>query len=257
MQEKKQLYVFEGMTSISALIKAAEESPKSARKIEKIIFEKSKARDKFRQVGFLKAKAESLGFVLQEAEKAQIDELASGKTHGGFIALCGERDIPKLTTDIIPENGIFYLIEGIEDPYNLGYTLRALYAAGADGVILPPRNWMSAAGVVARSSAGCSELINIFFDDPDLAAKKLKASGYRVICANIRDSKLIYDANLRAPVLFVIGGEKRGISRSVLELSDENIRIGYSRDFGGSLPTAEAAAIIAFEAAKINNIIKE
>jgi len=255
MQEKK-LSVFEGMTSVSALIKAAEESPLTSRKIEKIIYDKKNAKDKFRQIGFLKIKSKELGFALEEANSEYIDELASGKTHGGFIALCGEREIQPLTEDNIPKNGIFYLLEGIEDPYNFGYTLRALYAAGADGVILPPRNWMSAAGVVAKSSAGCSELIKLFSDEPHLAAQKFKSAGYRILCANIRDSKLIYEADLTSPILFVIGGEKRGISRSVLDLSDDNIRIGYGREFAGSLPTAEAAAVIAFEVAKANKLIK-
>ena len=115
---------------------------------------------------------------------------------------------------------------------------------------------MSAAGVVARASAGCSELINVFVDSPDSAAAKFKTAGYKILCANIRDSKLLYETDLKSPVLFVIGGEKRGVSRSVLDLSDGNIRIGYGRDFAGSLPTAEAAAVIAFEAAKINERIK-
>jgi len=254
--QKEQLSVFEGMTSVSALIKAAEEAPASARKIEKIIYDLSNARDKFRQIGFLKSKSKALGFKLEGADSEYIDSLASGKTHGGFIALCGERSIPELSETDISGDGIFYLVEGIEDPYNFGYTLRALYAAGADGVILPPRNWMSAAGVVAKSSAGCSELIDLYFDTPDSAVKKFKSAGYRVICANIRDSKLIYDADLRSPALFVIGGEKRGVSRSVLELSDGNVRIGYGRDFAGSLPAAEAAAVIAFEVAKVNGRIK-
>ena len=239
-----------------ALIKAAEDSPSRARKIEKIIYDRKNSRDKFRQIGFLKAKSKSLGFILQETDREEIDALVSGNTHGGFIALCGERIIPELTPELIPQNGIFYLLEGIEDPYNFGYTLRALYAAGADGVVLPPRNWMSAAGVVAKSSAGCSELITLLSAAPDDAAKTFNQAGYRILCANIRDSKLIYESDLKAPVLFVIGGEKRGVSRSVLDLSDENIRIGYGRDFAGSLPAAEAAAVIAFEAAKINCRIK-
>lgn len=248
--------IFEGMTSVSALIKALEETPATARKIEKIIYDRKNNRDKFRQINFLRAKSALLGFSLEPAEPEEIDALVSGKTHGGFVALCGEKTIPTLQASGIPENGIYYLLEGIEDPYNFGYTLRSLYAAGADGVILPPRNWMSAAGVVAKSSAGCSELIPMYESDPTDAAKLFKAAGYRVLCANIRDSKLIYEADLSSPVLLVVGGEKRGVSRSVLELSDENIRIGYGRDFKGSLPAAEAATVIAFEAAKRNHRIK-
>jgi len=255
MQEK-QFTVFEGMTSISALIKAFEARPSKARRINKILYDKKNVRGKFRQINFLRAKSASLGFFLEEAEQNEIDSLSSGKTHGGFVALCEDRELPALSYDDIPENGIFYLLEGIEDPYNFGYTLRSLYAAGADGVVISERNWMSAAGVVARSSAGCSELIELYTDTPEGSAEKFKSAGYKILCANIRDSKLIYEADLEAPVLLAIGGEKRGVSRALLDVSDGNIRIGYGREFNGSLPTAEAASVIAFEVAKVNGRIK-
>lgn len=51
------------------------------------------------------------------------------------------------------------MLDGVEDPFNFGAAIRAVYAAGVDGLVVPPRNWPSAAGVVARSSSGTSELI--------------------------------------------------------------------------------------------------
>ena len=256
MLEKNKFTIFEGMTSVSALIKASESFPLTARKINTVYCDKKNIKSDYRRVNFLKAKSNELGFSLEFCDSEIINGLVTGKTHGGFVALCGEKTIKSISFNDIPQKGIFYLIEGIEDPYNFGYTLRALYASGADGVVLPERNWMTAAGTVSKASAGCSELIPIYSGAADESVKLFKDAGYRVLCANIRDSKLIYDTDLRAPVLFVIGGEKRGVSRTVLDLSDQNIRIGYGRDFSGSLPTAEAAAIIAFEAAKINARIK-
>ena len=69
---------------------------------------------------------------------------------GGVIALCGERTLPPPTFDTLPRNGFLCMIEGIEDPYNFGYALRSLYAAGVDGVLLGERNWMQAAGGLTR-----------------------------------------------------------------------------------------------------------
>ncbi len=256
MLEENKFTIFEGMTSVSALIKAAEVAPSTARKINTVYCDKKNIKSEYRRVNFLKAKAAEIGFSLEFCDSEFIESLTTGKTHGGFIALCEDKTIKSITCEDIPQKGIFFLLEGIEDPYNFGYTLRALYASGVDGVILPERNWMSAAGTVAKASAGCSELMPIYSGSPEDSVKLFKEAGYRVLCANIRDSKLLYDANLNAPALFVIGGEKRGVSRAILDLSDQNIRIGYGRDFGGSLPTAEAAAIIAFESAKINGLIK-
>ncbi len=256
MFKESKFTIFEGMTSISALIKAADSTPSTARKIDTVYCDKKNIKSEYRRVNFLKAKAAEMGFSLEFRDSEFIESLTNGKTHGGFIALCEGKKIKSISSEEIPQKGIFFLLEGIEDPYNFGYTLRSLYASGADGVILPERNWMTVAGTVAKASAGCSELIQIYSGSPEDSVKLFKEVGYRVLCANIRDSKLLYDANLKAPVLFVIGGEKRGVSRAILDLSDQNIRIGYGRDFSGSLPTAEAAAIIAFEAAKINGLIK-
>ena len=248
--------IFEGMTSVSALIHSAEENPTYARKIIKIVYDCDKERKKLHQLAFLRAKSKSLGFSLEALSSEEIDALATGTTHGGFLAFCTERTYPELSENAINRNGIYYLLEGIEDPYNFGYVLRALYASGADGAVLSKRNWMTAAGTVAKSSAGCSELLPLFESDPEDAVKLFKSLGFKILSANIRDSELIYDADLKSPLLFIIGGEKRGISRNLLGLTDQNIRIGYGRDFSGSLPSAEATAIIAFEVAKYNKRIK-
>jgi 23S rRNA (guanosine2251-2'-O)-methyltransferase len=62
----------------------------------------------------------------------------------------------------------------------------------------------------------------------------------------------IYDANLVKPLLLVVGGEKRGISRTILDQADQIIRIDYGRSFNGSLSAASAATVIAFEVLRQN-----
>ena len=245
------LCCFEGMTSISALIKALE-IRSCARAIKYVFYDKSKASSKYSQIKFLDIKSKQLEFELVPQSSDYIDSLANGNTHGGFVALCENRNYPALSSENINPNGIYYILDGIEDPFNFGYTVRALYAAGADGIILPPRNWTDATAVVCRSSAGCSELADIYIQDTTAAVKLLKESGYRVACTNITDSVSLYSSDLKAPIAFIIGGEKRGISRTMLDLADFNIRIDYASDFKGSLPTASATALIAFEAAKSN-----
>ena len=101
------------------------------------------------------------------------------------------------------------MIEGIEDPYNFGYSVRSLYAAGADGIILPERNWMEFSGTVARCSAGTSELADLFVSDPYEAVKLFKENGFQIVCAGIRDSVPVYEYDFTKPCLLVVGGEKR------------------------------------------------
>lgn len=249
---KDNVIVFEGMTSISALIKAIK-SGKSNREIHTILFDKSKTRSKHSELVFLKANAEEIGYEINLCDATEIDNITTGSSHGGIIALCGERIIQNLSANHIKANGIYYILEGVEDPYNFGNSIRSLYAAGADGIIMGPRNWMGAAGIVARSSAGTSELIDMYIsEDYEDTIASFKALGYTVVSAGIRDSEELFEADLKKPLLVIIGGEKRGISRSLLELSDRIVRIDYQNDFRGSLSTSAATAIFAFEISRKN-----
>lgn len=236
--------ILEGMTSISALLNAGDEND---RKIEKVLIDRAKRKSKAPQIGFLTAKSHELGFPVEFVDAEEIDRLAVGNTHGGILALCTARTIPTLTAKNIRPDRFYVYLEGIEDPYNFGYAIRSLYAAGVSGIILPPRNWMSAAGVVARASAGASESLPIFEAEGEDAVKLFREVGYSILCAGIRNSVSIFEEEFPYPVLLVVGGEKRGISRTLLDAADRIVRIDYGRDFSGSLSAASAATVLAFE----------
>ena len=245
--------LFEGMTAISAVL---DESIRefNNRRVLSVFVDKTRMDKKAREIAYLNRRATELGFTVQPVHPDDLDNLTSGKTHGGIVAVCSDRTLPLLSEsmDKIREGGFYVLLEGIEDPYNFGYTVRSLYAAGADGVILPHRNWMGVAGLVARSSAGTSEKMPMFVADPAEVLPLFKGRGYRAACAEIRDSVDLYEADLTLPLLLVIGGEKRGISRAVLSEADLNVRIGYHGNFRGSLSSAASAAVLAFEVGRQN-----
>ncbi len=248
--------VFEGMTSLSAIIQKNEQKNAHARRILRVLFDASKTKSKQRELDFLKRKAKTLGFSLEAVSGEEIDAYSTGNTHGGIIAFCAEREIPKLKecTSQIQKNGVYILLDGIEDPYNFGYSVRSIYASGADGILLSPRNWMNVAGIVAKSSAGTSELMDMFISEPEDAITVMRSLGYRVVAAGIRDSVSMYEANFKKPLLLIVGGEKRGISASLLAKADEIVRIEYGRDFRGSLSAASAATILSYEIYRQNNI---
>jgi 23S rRNA (guanosine2251-2'-O)-methyltransferase len=244
--------ILEGMTSISALLNSGDAND---RKIEKILIDRAKRKSKAPQIGFLTAKSHELGFPVEFVDTEEIDRLSVGNTHGGILALCTARTIPALTAKDIRPDSFYVYLEGIEDPYNFGYAIRSLYAAGVSGIVLPPRNWMSAAGVVARASAGASESLPIFEAEGEDAVKLFREVGYSILCAGIRDSVSIFDEEFPYPVLLVVGGEKRGISRALLDAADRIVRIDYGRDFSGSLSAASAATVLAFEIFRQNRKI--
>lgn len=239
--------VFEGMTSIRAIIKSIDIGL-SDRRIKEIFFDAEKTKKISKELGYLRAVSEKYGFVLSKSTAEEIEKITVGTSHGGIVAVTSERTVPRLTAESeINPDGFYCMIQGIEDPYNFGYSLRSLYACGCDGIILPERNWMSAAGVVARSSAGASELFPMFTAEPIDAAEIFKAKGYSVVCAHEKTDKTLGACDIPYPVLLIVGGEKRGISGTLVDKADLLVKINYARDFKASLSAASATTMFAYE----------
>lgn len=243
--------LFEGMTSLRAVLYAMDNKV-SDRKIASLFFDRTKQDKKRGELSYIQKMSDIYGFPVILSEPEYIDSLALGTSHGGVVFECTERTVPELSADMLIPDGFYVMLEGIEDPYNFGYALRSLYAAGIDGAVLSPRNWMSAAGVVCRSSAGASEKLTLFQSDAQKAAAIFRTAGYKTVCAGIRNSVSSFDADLRKPIFLIVGGERRGISAKVLELADEIVRLDYGRDFSGSLSAASAASILGYEVLRQN-----
>ena len=241
--------VFEGMTSISAVIRSVSQNL-SDRRIFAVLYDSKREDKKSRELSFIKKCSHDLSFEVASVSSEVLSNLTAGESHGGIVAITSKRTFNDNFVKLLTNTSFYALIDGIEDPYNFAYSIRSLYAAGVDGIILPPRNWMDYSGTVARSSAGTSELANIYVCDTLEAVKQFKEAGFKIVCASIRDSVSIYEYDFTSPTLLIVGGEKRGISRKLLDLSDANVRIEYGREFMGSLPSASAVSVIAFEIAR-------
>ena len=248
--------IFEGMTSIRAIIRSIDEGI-SDRRIEKIIFDKSKLKKIGKEIGYFRAISEKYGFIIEETDTETLDSMTIGSSHGGIIAIASERSFPALSGLSPKKNGVYVMIEGIEDPYNFGYSLRSLYAMGCDGVILGERNWMTAAGIVARSSAGASELLEFYRAEPTEAVKFFRNHGYTIVCADENTDKVLGKVELKLPIFLIVGGEKRGISASVLNDADILVKINYAREFRASLSAASAVTMFAYEINRTNKKIEE
>ncbi len=243
----------EGMVSVRAVLDVMA-TASSDRRIIELLYAEERRSSHIKEFAWLSHRAKEFSFPIRLTTTEEIDTHCIGNTHGGVLARCTARTIPHLTDDSpIPENGFFVMLEGIEDPYNFGYAMRSLYAAGVDAVILPQRNWMSAAGVVCRASAGASERFPLYIAEDGLSAvNTMRQKGCKIVCADIADSVSVYDADLTRPLFLIVGGEKRGISRAVLSASDTVVRLDYGRAFDGALSAASAASILAFEVYRQN-----
>ncbi|MBN1967561.1 MAG: hypothetical protein JW910_23095 [Anaerolineae bacterium] len=236
------LATLEGRFSIQAALTA------ESRDFEAIYLDDTRP-DRRGHLAQLIQRAESRGVRVERVGPDVIDGYASGTSHGGIIARVGPRKTVDLGDLLPPEGPAFIvMIDGVEDPFNFGQSVRALYAAGADGLVLPPRNWLSAADIVARASAGASERIpTAVVESAPVAAQFFRSRGLAVACTDDKGATPLYAADLTGPLFLLIGGERRGITRSFVRQADLVLGVPYGRKFGASLGTAAAAAVVAFE----------
>lgn len=234
--------ILEGYLSIRAALEAG------FREVHQILIDESKRRD--RRLRGLRQQAQAASVPVKFAARAAIENCASGSTHGGLIARVSERRFCQLD-ELLPSNGAAFIVmlDGIEDPFNFAGAMRALYAAGVDGAVLRPRNWSSASELVGRASAGAIERLPLAIADSAAeAAEFYRGWGLAIACAAKTDaSRSVYEADLTRPLFLLIGGEKRGVTRSFLRAADLHLRVPYGRDFGQSLGAVGAASVIAFE----------
>lgn len=232
-------YRFEGNISVKAAMLAGH------RNITKIIVDEAK---KDKDTNFILHEASRRFIPIEKTTREKIDQLAQGKTHGGLIAYGEERTFQQLQDIIYKEDVYLGLLEGIEDPYNFGYILRTLYAAGVDGVIIPKRNWTTASDVVCRASAGASEYLSLIVaHDMEALLKEMKEQKIAMICADRKDAISLYDYEFPKRLCIAIGGEMRGLSNITRAASDQNIFIPYGREVRNALNAASAASVISFE----------
>lgn len=238
MSEEKIL--LEGAISVKAALEG------KRREIYEIRIDKRKPD---RNRNYILSLAEKSNVPVRIVSEEEISRRTEGTSHGGMIALVGERTYETVESLFETEEPFLALLEGIEDPYNFGGALRSLYAAGVTGVLVPQRNWCSAAGVVTKASAGASERMPIAcVTDWDETLNKAKEHRIRILCASRKNAVSLYESNLTGPLILVFGGEMRGISAKIAAYGDENIFLPYGSDFRNALSANSAAAVFAFEA---------
>lgn len=228
--------IFEGAISVKAAIMA------KRRIVEKVIVDKNK-RD--RNISYIINQALASNIPVEYVERNAIDELCMSTNHGGIIAFVDKRESDLF--DTIAKARLICLLEGIEDPFNFGYCLRSLLAAGFEGVIVGERNWLSSADVVTKSSAGASEYLAIYTSKDIAQDLFVLKKTHTILCADRKDATSIYQINYDQPLVLAIGGEKRGLSKAVLSIADTNIYIPYANEFRNALNASSAVSVIAFE----------
>lgn len=225
------------------------EALRSGRTINRILVAKGAREGSIREVIAL---ARSQGVIVQEVARERLDAMARGRNHQGVIALAAAHryyDLDEVLERAAAsgEDGLLLVLDGIEDPQNLGSLLRTADAAGVHGVIIPERRAVGLTETVAKVSAGAVEYVPVArVTNIARTLEMLKERGYWVVGTHQEADELYHEARLTGPLAVVIGSEGRGMSRLVAETCDFTVRLPM-RGHVTSLNAAVAGAILLYE----------
>lgn len=238
------------MSDLIAGRNAVLEALKSGRNIDKINIQKTDGRysGPIRQIISL---AKEKKIPVYYSDKAHMDKTPN---HQGVIAMGSDFEYASID-DMLQkaadrgEKPLLVILDGIEDPHNLGAIMRTAECAGAHGIIIPKRHSVSVNETVLKTSAGaaeymlCARVTNI-----SNTIDELKEAGLWIYACDMGD-ELVYDQDMTGPMAVVIGSEGFGISRLVKEKCDFVVSIPMSGSIN-SLNASNAAAIIIYEAVR-------
>ena len=195
--------------------------------------------------------AKKQGCILDFVGKERLARLSETGKHQGVIAFAAAyayaevEDMLKLAEDR-GEDPFLILLDGIEDPHNLGALIRTANVAGAHGVIIPRRRAAGLTAVVARTSAGALNYTPVArVTNLVRTMEELKQKGIWFVCADM-DGEPMYSLNLTGPVGLVVGSEGEGVSRLVRENCDFVAGIPMKGEIT-SLNASVAGGILAYE----------
>lgn len=223
------------------------EALKSEREIEKLLVLKDAEGSIKKIVGMAKDKKIPIQFV----DKSVLERLTDGGTHQGVAAYVSAYEYCEVE-DIIEiakkkgEEPFVIILDGIEDPHNLGAIMRSADGVGAHGIIIPKRRATGITDTVVKASAGAVEYVPVArVSNIAQTIDKLKDMGLWIGACDM-DGETYYKANLKGSFGLVVGGEGNGVSRLVREKCDFVLSIPMSGQIN-SLNASNAAAILLYE----------
>lgn len=225
------------------------EALRAGREINKLLVAKGAREGSILQVLGL---AKEAGIIIQEVDRARLDALAPDLNHQGVIAMVAAHTYAEVEEILAKaaekgEDALILVLDGIEDPQNLGSLLRTADAVGAHGVIIPERRAVGLTETVAKVSAGAMEYVPVArVTNIAKTLDELKEKGIWVVGTHQDGRELYHQARLTGPLAVVIGSEGKGIGRLVAEKCDFMVRLPMLGHVT-SLNAAVAGAILIYE----------
>lgn len=179
--------------------------------------------------------------------RAQLDRTASAANHQGVVAF-GASARTATIEQAASGRGLVVLLDGIEDPHNLGAIIRTAHAAGAAAVVIPERRAAGLTDTVARAAAGAlAHLPLVRVANINRALDQLKELGYWIYGLDERGPVAYDRTDYAAPTAFVIGAEGHGLHEHTAKRCDFLLRIPMPEGGVASLNASVAAGVVLFE----------
>ena len=230
------------------------EALRAGREIDKILVGSGQEGSIKKIIGMARDK----GIMIVNSEKATLDRIAEGGAHQGVIAYVSPYEY-KEVDDILAlaeargEDPFSVILDGLEDPHNLGAIMRSCEGAGAHGVIIPKRRSVGLTETAAKASAGAVEYVPVArVTNIARTIDDLKEKGLWIAACDMGDT-LYYEADLTGGIAIVIGSEGFGISRLVSEKCDFTVSMPMMGKIN-SLNASNAAAILLYEVRRQRDI---
>ena len=222
---------------------------KSGRCIDKLYVKKGELEGSAK---LIVSEAAARGIPVIETERSGLDRLSGGSLHQGVVAVAAAKEYVGID-DILQiakkrnEVPFVVILDGIEDPYNLGAIIRTAECAGVHGVIIPKRRSALLSSTVEKASAGALEYMAVAkVSNLTFAVDELKKAGLWIYAAEA-DGQEIHKTDMRGPAAFVFGSEGGGISPLLRSKCDFVVSVDLKGKIN-SLNVSAAAAVVLFEA---------
>lgn len=197
--------------------------------------------------------AATAGVSIHQAERETLDKMVRGARHQGVVAQCrlpdtrGEDELETLL-EKLRESALILVLDGVQDPHNLGACLRTADAAGVHAVIAPRDRAVGLTATVRKVACGAAESVP-FFQVTNLARtlRMLQEHGIWLVGAAGEAEKGLFDVDLRGPIALLLGAEEKGLRRLTREHCDLLVRIPM-RGAVESLNVSVATGILLYEA---------
>src|SRR5882757_11462512 len=238
-------------------IHAVKEALEARRPIDRIAIAKGRQDTRVEEIVQL---ARKQGVPVRFEDRGQLDRLANSKDHQGVVALAAARAAASLEDILANANanghgqlGLIVLLDGVEDPHNLGAIVRTALAAGAHGVVIPERRAAGLTDTVARASAGAlahlpvAKVTNLV-----RTMEELKEAGYWLVGLDEQGDKNYTDVDYTSPVGIVLGSEGQGLHELTRKRCDFVVSLPTTGPVK-SLNVSVAAGVVLFEAIRQRN----